>query len=377
MSGLSEFVSQAATTTKLFFLIGAFVGIAYALDGWRGSSKDVLFWKSPRVKNFLWVVGTAFSTFLGQLKRLHAQADQSTLLLAYLSGFLLLCTLVVLGWGCLIGFKFAIISFRDPGNFPPPPFSPFLDYIQYGYEYYRQEYERALKERSSQIIEDLRGFLHTYSEKIALAMAAANSRGLTDERRKDVATLILQFICDVVVAYKRTPGLEVNSNYMSAIHASKFPLERQDHVRFAFNEKSRYEFYLALGSYARDVGAESFILPVEKKGTAGYRMSLPGAPLAFLRNDLETVDDVEKVKYRKDVPQRIRKEIDEYFKTKEFRSFGSLNIARKGKQLGIVNVESNRSHVFGRTQAEKKEFSRLLQPFCWLLGELISPLLPD
>jgi hypothetical protein len=370
---VGNLISEGSITEKIFFLLGSAMGVFYGFDGWRGTVKDVDFWKSPRAKNFLWVAGGGFLTFITDLKSLDGNADKQRLLLAYLTGFLVLGALVVLGWGLLISVKFALLSWRHPASYPQPPFSPFFDYLQYGYEYHRTEYSEALTHKAEVDIQHVKAFLPSYARKITLGMAAINSPGLTPERRKDVAVQILNYICEVVTEYSGGHEIDVNANYMIAYHKSVFPPELCPSLVFSFGNAERYEFYLALDEYARAVGRESFVVPVEGKAVQDWlRMSLPGAPLAFLKNVTVVVDDTQKIKYAKLLPKGITQALDSYFETKEFRSFASLNIVRRGKQLGILNVESNRTRVFGRTSEEKKEFSSLLHPFCLLLGELIG-----
>jgi hypothetical protein len=372
MLDLGKFISRPSELDLLFLLLGGVMGIFYGFDGWRGTEKDVEFRKSRRVRNFLWVVGAGFLTFVADLKTLDASANKERVLLAYLLGFLIFGAFVVLGGGFLIAAKFSLMRLREHGAHTRGPFSPFLDYIQYGYQYHRKQYEESLSQKTEQDGQNVEIFLLAYVKKLIYAMAAVNSFRLSPESKRDVAVQILNYICAVVVEHGKLPGAEVNANYMLAYHRSVFTEDLRSRLRFAFGNTDRYEFYLALEEYAEDRGRENFVLPVEPKNGDGT-MALPGAPLAFLKNDTVVEDDVQKIKFAKRVPQSTAAEMREYFVAKSFRSFGSLNIVGRGKQLGIVNVESNLSHVFGRTQDEKKRVTALLHPFCLLLGEVVKP----
>jgi|GEM_PF-3375892 len=371
MNDFGKYVYESSVLDVLFFLLGALMGIFYGFDGWRGTVKDIDFKQSPRVRNFIWVVGAGFLTFVADLKTLDSTANKERVLLAYLLGFFVFGASVVLGWGLLIATKSAVRDSRSH-EAVDSPFSPFLDYLHYGYEYHRQQYEKLASQRTKRESQDVETFLLSYVKKLVFAMAAANSFKLSPESKRDVSVQILRYMCAVVSERSGLQDVEVNANYMLAYPKSQLPVERLSQLRFSFGNPGRYPIYLALEEYAEDKGRESFVLPVEPKNGDGATMSLPGGPLAFLKNDTVVEDDTQKIRFAKKVPPNVVREMREYFESKNFRSFGSLNIVGQGKQLGIVNIESNLTHVLGRTREEKKQIMALLHPFCLLLGEVIK-----
>ena len=69
MVEIGSSLASVSTPEILLFVVGAILGVFYGFDGWRGSVKDVEFKNSPRVKNFLWVIGVGFATFIADIKR--------------------------------------------------------------------------------------------------------------------------------------------------------------------------------------------------------------------------------------------------------------------------------------------------------------------
>jgi hypothetical protein len=161
---------------------------------------------------------------------------------------------------------------------------------------------------------------------------------------------------------------------MIAYDREKLPPALNNKIKFTYGDGSRYTHYLAITAYAEEDGKEDFVLPIEdvtELSTAIHR-SLPGAPLAFLRKNLEVVDDTRTIDYAKGLPQNLRKELVEYFRTKKFKSFGCVTITGPGAaQLGILVIESDKKYVFGKSAKSRSELNQLLQPFALSMASLI------
>jgi hypothetical protein len=377
LAAIRTWVSQMTGADFIFLLAGIAMGLFYGFDGWKGSTKNLPLKNSPRVKSFLWAIGAAFFVFIADVKRVFPDLNKERALLAYLTAFFVSSFLTIMVWGLSILVKFAWIRRFDTSKYPGPPFTPFADYIRYGYEYHYTQYCEALKRQEAREEQYLRTFLPSYITQLSYAIAATHSyRESRDPgQKRQVEVSILQSIIAVVREYYgKVPELEVNANYMVAYRKDIVTPDMLACTKFAFGDPKRYEFFLALAEYGQDRGRENFVLPVENKNNRGaIKSCLPGAPLAFLMNDTAIVDDVAKIRYSKGIPAETIDEISTYFEGKNFRSFGSLNIAGAGKQLGVVNVESNQTHVFGRTQKQKKEITSFLHPFCSLLAFVIAP----
>jgi hypothetical protein len=405
----------------ILLLVGCAMGVFYGFDGWRGSLKDLELKDSPRVKNFIWVATVAFGTFIADFKIVDPDVKKPRLLLFYLTGFMVVSLLVILGWAAAIFLKFSYTKLFDAINYPIPPFTPVWDYLRYGYGYHNQRYEDALKksrdnelerrkqelERANSVFEEYRqqaeqqidelkkeitiqqsrrhidAFLPAYFKQIPLAIAAVDHFRMRPDRatRTFVAKQILQSIAAVVFEYYgEVPGLRVNCNYMIAYHKSSPPKDLSSRLRYSWGDHSRYDYFLSLEDYAFDFGREDFVLPVEGKGTPGYLdRVLPGAPLAFVRNMPVIVDDTKTLEYAKDTDPGVVEESKKYFegKREDFKSFACLNILGGGKQLGIVHIESNTEFIFGKSKNKTEEILSLLQPFCLLLGNVIGTAYSD
>lgn len=366
----------APSHEKVFFLFGVFFGLFYAIDGWKGTTKDIPLKESPRVKNLLWASVALFVALLADLKFLKPEVPTINLFFSYLIGFSVWIPLVLLG-AILLFCKFVHLKHSDRANYPPPPFSPVFDYLFYGHAHHQKQYQEAVEGLRRRGSEEYRHkFLPLYVEKVLYAIGAADHyRASPDKaKRKEVERHILRSIRDVVREYHEYGAdVQVNANYMLAFHKDALPSDLKVKIRFSFGDPARYKYYLALWEYADDREREDFVLPVEGKNDAEYASRLlPGAPYAFCQNDTEVVDDAAQIEYFTGIPAEVIQMQKDYFRHKRLRSFACLNIAGASGQLGIVNVDSTQTHVFGQVDAQKKEIATILHPFCALLGGIIE-----
>jgi hypothetical protein len=372
---ISEWVTDSPLK-GIFLICGVGMGIFYGFDGWRGSTKAVSLKESPRVKNFIYVCTVAFAGFIGDLRKIDEHADKPPLLLLYLIGFVLAAGAVVGGWGLLIFVNACWSKGRFGDDYLTSPFSQLSNYLYYGFQYHREALEKHEEEARKDRRQFVETFLPKYIEQLSYSLAAVNSpRAQSDpEVKKIVGRQILQSIRAVVLQYYGdAAGLEVNCNYMLAHVAPSAPAELRARVLVPLGDAGRYSHFLSLEEYALDIGRENFALPVPKReDPQALSILLPGAPTAFFTNSRELVDDTEKVVFSAGLGKETIDKIKAYFKRKSFKSFACLNIARGGKQIGVLNIESNQKWVFGETQAEKDEVERFLLPFSLLLGYILD-----
>lgn len=361
----------------IFLILGIIIGGLYSLDGWRGSDKDIPLSKTRRLKNFLWVTLAAFSTFFMTL--VDENVNRSILFCFYVVGFFVAVTLVVFGWSMVLLIKFHRIKKKEPQNYPEQPFAPVSDYFYYGYGYHCKQYEEALKKqkRKPRMLKNyLENFLPHYRRQLTLSIGAIENyiSQPNETTRKFIAQQILKNIQGIVVRhYSDVRELKINANYMRAMSKTEMSDQMKEKIKFAYGDTSRYPTFLSIEHYADPLGTEDFILPVEPKHRGWEKSILPGAPHAFNANHTNVIDDTHSVSFSKDLDLSITEEIKNYFLNKDFRSFASINIiSSTGKQVGIMNVESNKEKVFGQTNREKEDLAEMLQPFCALLGCLIK-----
>lgn len=358
----------------LFFIFGLLIGTFYGFDGWKGSTKDKTFRNSPRYKNFLVVIGGAFSTLLS----LPFKADIvfSSVLLHYIIGFTLALILVVGGWGLGIFIKFLLKKKNDTEFTLPDSFSPVGDYFHYGYAYYQENYKSVLFEMNY----DYYYYQNFYLDFLAKFMQLISTQIVTVEAyksnpnevfKKTVASRILQAIETIVYEYyEGEEGLKINVNYMKAYSKEEVSKTLLGKLKFADSSKESYNYYLAIEGYARDEGREDFVLPVVKVDNYDC---LPGAPESFYRNQTLVIDDTEVLTFPTGIKEETKQEINTYFKNKDFRSFACLNIiSATSQKVGILNVEANRKFIFGEENKDKEMMASFLHPFCLLLGSIIQ-----
>jgi len=274
-----------------FLLLGAAVGVCYGLDGWTGTQKDTELNRTTRLKNLKYAVGGLFLTLIADLKSVGLTTSKLSLLQYYIEGFSFAGSAAVVFVGFCLYCKYEAVRRTDLAGFLPQSFSPVLDYLLYGFNFYRSTSEKTLKDaqekREAFSRDQLAGFLPAYARQLSNAIAAISfyTENGTEGVRKEVAIQILKCIRAVVVeGYQKQNGLFINANYMVAHHKDSLPanFELEKRLRFAQKGKDEYEYFLALEGYADDDGKEQFVLPVESKNTDGWEARLlPGAPQAF------------------------------------------------------------------------------------------------
>lgn len=341
--------------------------------------KDTGFRDDPRVRNFLYVGGgsilldllSTWKPFLGE-----THFDRAKILGLYGVSFVVVALLIIGATACSILLKCARTRWRHPQDYPDEPFHPVIDYLQYGYRFYVDQYREALDRRRRDVLTRLRGLSAQSATVLAANMLALdrfrNNPGATD--RGTLTRPLLQAMCTIVRAYAQNSSQAViNANYMVAIPFSSATSDQKNRLRFSWGDPARYGYLLLLQEYAYPIGSEDFALPVEDPARAPHWAdeTLPGAPEAFLKQR-ELVVQTGRLDFAKNVPQNVREEIESYFRNKGFASFASLIIVGEGGPRGVVNIESSEEYIFQKATDIQNEVARLLQPFCTLLG-LVLP----
>ncbi len=357
-----------------FTVFGAFVGVFFVIDGWRGSAKAGDLSNAPRMRALLWAIGFAVSTFVLDLKKIGISLpdDRSALFMAYLIGFAA-STFSTLGLSVLVLALPSIWSALRrgrPSRGTDAPFPPILDYIHYGYRYFRDECatrDLAIRSGAESELERQRGLFARYADDMATAVMSVNRFLQTGGDGPSVARFIMHLLVSLMEKY--LPGSKINASYMHAYKAEECPEPIRSKLRFAFSDPRHYSHFLSIIEYASDTDREGFALPVELDAAR----LLPGAPLAFRRNRMVYVEDTSAIKFPIGLnPGEVRQQ-SEYFSTKSFKSFLSVPIPNaEGEPVGVLNVDANRKFAFGQTEREAIANSTIVLPFCALLSAIIT-----
>lgn len=360
-----------------FLIFGIVIGLLFVIDGWRGSPKSRDFRGSPRIRALLWVFGGLVSAFLVDIRKLGIALpdDKSRIIELYLAGFAGAAAAALL---CMIGILIAqafwsrtrrTASIADTTAYP---FLPVLDYLHYGYSQFQETRNQQLEKYADSEADHYRKYLAGYTSDLAVAIVAVNNLRDNGGDASTISRILLRSIGQLTQDLLHVSPLNVN--YMRAYDASHCPEPIKQQLRFVFGDSNRYSNYLALAQYANDMDREGFSLPVEPDEVSKKAACLlPGAPVAFRRNQIVCIEDTAKIDYPSGLNAEVVQNLKAYFQNKKFRSFLSIPIVGKtGLPVGVLNIDSNQKAAFGKNEAERESIANTVLPFCALLGAIIS-----
>lgn len=255
-----------------FAVFGAFIGVLFVVDGWRGSSKNKDFKDSPRIRALLWVVGAAVGSFFIDLKKFGVQLpqDSSEVFAAYFLGFIFAVVFVLLT--SVLVFLVQNIwnkahhrrTFAESADLP---FLPIMDYIHYGYSQFKESRAAGLAEHVSGDTARYRKYLIDYADELATAVSSVNYFRATSGATSSVAKPILRSITRLTQDLHRVS--KINVNYMRAYPYRRCSEEMKSSLRFAFGNPAHYSHILVLAETASNIDREGFSLPVEPVRSSG------------------------------------------------------------------------------------------------------------
>lgn len=115
------------------------------------------------------------------------------------------------------------------------------------------------------------------------------------------------------------------------------------------------------------------VLPVPHTATAdGVRFALPGGPWAFLTGEMSVHEDTRVLaKEWQHVDERARRQLERHFSEHgaggHVRSFGSFRIGDENHAIGVLNIDSDRTHLLGTDRLYYLTFHTLVGPFIRML----------
>jgi hypothetical protein len=332
---------------------GLLLGGFYGLDGWRGSLKEVDLRNSPRVKNFLWLIGAGAAAFIADIHLIDQRADKSILLLLY--G---ICAAV--GIVSVVAFFAALTLLSARHNPSAYGLGDSLgDYLQFGYHYFRKRKDELTHELH--VVQGDHQRLLKYLKQLTSSIVIAGA-DVTLADKNVLARQLLLAVNEVVAASQPETVATIRANFMRVVPCTD---EIRATVRFADDEDDLAEC-LELALYDSGVEPLGFRLPLIPEKV------LPGAPTALQRSSPIIVDNTAKIAYPDNISQSVRRASRSYFESQPFKSFASLPVVANGRAIGVVNVESTGLEIFGSTLAEKQLLAAYLMPFCAALGVLLE-----
>ncbi len=343
----------------LGIIVGFALGIFYGFDGWRGSTADLDFKDSPRVKNLIWVLGGAVVAFLGDIRTIDPTANKALLLFDYFLAFIVGLVAVVVLWGIVIAVS-ATFRKRSPNYSISDAVG---DYFFFGYRHYRQQVEEKGFQRTG---DDAETFHNQYITQLAYAISAAGAN-TTVQTRLNFVQQILRNITTVVNSYSRGENRGIRTNIMVVLDCTN---EMREKLKFVSkDDRAKVTRCLVLKAY--DEGFLDLVLPLPMLSEISN--ALFGAPKAFLDDSgIDIVDDTKRINFDSTISTPIQEELRKYFDARQYRSFASIKVFGQGSPIGVVNIEAREPYVFGRTKEEKERIARYLLPFCSTLGIILG-----
>ncbi len=218
-----------------------------------------------------------------------------------------------------------------------------------------------------------------------------------EERQKGVdklnaaMTQILRALSkDISVYVDDKPDVSVNTNLMIAHKVDGSPTAQLEKlipstIFLGFKRQlPSYAYALELILWGREETAiPPLVLPVEDPQiAAGKKRLLPGAPAAFALNQDRFIPDTRKIKaYLRsdpegpgsDLDQDVLQKVDEYFGSKQFRSFMSLVLRdpTTEKPFGVLNIQSDEPERF-RPGDDMETLIKSLEHYWFALQYLLS-----
>lgn len=217
----------------------------------------------------------------------------------------------------------------------------------------------------------------------------------TDEARADVLRVQIQIILEAVVRLVKTfnvlddERVRYRANVMlleecRPAEPHPFPhclvsrVKFFDLTRFA-DDKLLGMLYIPtalafpLAEKGDRTSIHDLVLPVPHTAMAdGVRFALPGAPWAFLTGEMSVHEDTRVLATEwQHVDERARRQLGRHFSEAgagaHVRSFASFRIGDENHAVGVLNIDSDRTHLLGTDRLYYLTFHTLVGPFIRML----------
>jgi hypothetical protein len=348
--------------------IGVSMGSLFAISGFTDAGKTDDLSKNQRVKNLAWLVGGAASVLLFNWKLLSpaevTPAERATLMVTYALAAVIALFVVIL---IIAASIFNTVRARAAARaiFQGKAGELVLEYIQYGYRYYRARLDKLDQEAGQ--ADDAAQSLAKLGEALATVMATT----ALDRTQPNAAQREL-FIDQVLAAIEDTvklfgsgvTDLKLRTNYMVKVSAASLA---GTEPHFIDRPVEGYEGFLVIRRY-RDGAAGAACLPLEPATRAAW--VLPGAPASVFGRAACHMN-LGKLKFGARVPATVRRQVEGFFKGAAYVSVLSVPLLWDRSVVGVVNVESNHVDVVNKGSDMIGRIGNALAPHCVILGELV------
>jgi len=363
----------------LAIVLGGVVGFLYVLDSWEGSDKETKLMEKPRVKNALWVIGACAVGFIGDINNLSAAGNRAILYLCFLLAAILSASITILIQRQAIVSQLDNHRKANPETYPDPEYDLPSDYLWWGKRYEQQRYDEAVAKRKEQQIEKYRRwftvFIPQYQRCLTVGMGSIAAYFRSPQNEEELARAILDRICIVTQFYfqKGKEELSITANCMIVRNVNDLTNEQKEQLRYWAGTNSTHERALCTRVFSNDSKIRHDTLPVENRENKGR--SLPGAPLAYLNDRDEVIDDTGGIDYAQiALDGTIIKKLKEWFEQTHFKSFASLVLHEPstGTPFGVLNIEANGKNIFGASDEAKHGIGNLVRPLQTALEYIID-----
>lgn len=357
-------------------IVGLAFGCLYALSGFRDSGKNDSLSDNPRLKNLQWLLLAGAAAFIADWDKITADPgeDRVRVMLVYVESAATAALVVVGAVAIGIAFQARAWNRQQPSS-RLDPWKLVIEYAHHGFGAYRRllkEAEKAAADGAGKRVSRLHELAATNAGIIAAHIQAAQQYlgQPTLAGKGMIEKSLLDAMCNLVKAWAPDPtGLEINANYMLALPFGTTNAVQRASMRFTWGDQNRYGHLLVLAGQTGISAPYSLTLPVEANRDSD--MLLPGAPEAFATRE-SCIVNVDSLGLRKGIPRETRTEIERYFAQQKFKSFLSIVVMREGAATGVVNIDSNKLDIVGKGTRLENHIARALQPYCTLLGLVVS-----
>ncbi|MCA2992184.1 hypothetical protein [Gemmatimonas sp.] len=127
----------------------------------------------------------------------------------------------------------------------------------------------------------------------------------------------------------------------------------------------------------RDVALIALPIPPAERDEHGHQLLIPGAPAAALLGRFSVHEDTRKIAdecgdFAADVRSSIRRYFSDDGEGRDVRSFASIRLGSETNPVGVLNIDSNRTHVLGTESEFYISFQALITPILSVLQPAIA-----